>query len=92
MASTCIGGCGKELPPKNKTGYAWGHSKGCPSSELPPPRTPETNPDSETQSSDEAQPQIECLLTESQLDRIWEMLPAPEKALAILTALNALRE
>ena len=31
-------------------------------------------------------------LTEEQMDRIWSMLPAEEKALGLMTALTALRE
>ena len=82
----CKGGCGTVLPKSNKSGYAWGHTKGCKADT--PPRTPDATSDEEQV----AEPEIAMDLNESQLERIWQMLPLPEKALAISSALLAIRE
>jgi hypothetical protein len=89
MERTCKGGCGKAIPDDNKSGFAWGHKNGCPS-ELPPPSTQDAIADEEP-ANDQLPPRVPCDLTEAQLDRIWQSLPLPEKALGILTALEAER-
>ena len=85
---TCIGGCGTAV---NKPGFAWGHKNGC---ERKPKKTSEAEeaPDPEADTEAASLPEVAMNFTEPQLDRIWASLPIEEKALAVLTALNAERE
>lgn len=89
----CACGCGTEISGKNGWQYARGHKPKNGAKQKPGRKPKPIAIDAEPEETEAPlAPVVALELDEQQLDRIWTSLPIEEKALAISTALTAVRD
>jgi len=88
----CKCGCGEEISALNK--WKWEYKRGhkpTGAKKSKADRKPRTAPETEAAETEVVEELVAMQLNEFQLNRIWDSLPIEEKALAIVSALEAER-